>query len=131
MTAGDKGKPSMEKVRRRDFTAFDWIGVAMVGMKIPGFIGVAIASPFLLKMYKDFGTELPGLTKLCLSIWAPLLATLLTAAPFVAALVPAEMALTKRRMLLGISYAISVIFLILCIIALYLPVLNMVNAIVE
>ena len=110
---------------RADFTALDWIAVALT----IGAIAAIVAFPFTLapmlrKMLDDFGGVQPALTELTLTRWFPLALALLPTATLAAALL-GQSRLGVRRALVVAAFLLALATDAFLLIGMYLPIFEL------
>lgn len=113
-------------MHRRDLTALDRIGVALVAAAALVLFDLPLhVLPAFRGMFRDFGGSLPAVTTLVPSPWfAPALAV----APLglgLAAVVPPVLRLESRRRFIVAAFVADVAVIGFCIVGLYMPIFEM------
>lgn len=116
---------------REKLTALDRIAVALTGFET----ALLLAFPWLWgqrfhTMFAAFGAVLPGLTRLVLTGWFPLMLGALTATGPVLGSIPA-VPLAVRRWILTGAFVFGMAALALCLWGVYLPLLELAGEIKE
>ena len=106
-------------------TALDWIAVVLTGAVALNLLAFPLwISPSYGGMFQDFGSELPGLTRVVLQAWFPLVGLLLVAGVQAAGLL-GSMRLGKRRFLIVGAFVLGLAWTGLCWWGLYMPIFEL------
>jgi len=118
---GDVATPRETKVEG-ELTELDWFSVALttLGAMLCCLFALYIG-PRFQKLYEDFGSELPALTRLALMPWVPLLLGLIPALMVALALVVKTSLGVRRGLIVGAMF-LSLSASGLCLYGIYGPI---------
>jgi len=113
-----------------EFTVLDWLGCILVIFLILILFGWPIAAAVFSGMYEEMGASLPKLTIIVFKQWfSPLLGSF-TALFFALQWFGwVKSNLRRRRIWVALSFVMALIALIICVIALHLPLFRMARAV--
>jgi len=103
--------------RRHRFTT----GTAISAAIVAALFAVANVTPVFAKMFAEFGSNLPVLTRIVLLPWFPIALGVLPASVVIYTIVADEIDDARRRRLLVIASVFAALGWATCVVAMYLP----------
>lgn len=112
-------------------SALDWIGTVIAGFAVVALLVFpVVVAPTFESMFRDFGGEVPGLTRMVLSTgFAPALALLPLACLVTAFGFRRTAAIRERRTLIAFAFLLSLTAKTLCVVGLCLPIFELADTI--
>ena len=118
-----------ESEPKNEFTVLDWIGCVFAAVQTLVLFSFSTVAAAFSEMLADFGGELPTLTTIVVTPWfAPLLGAFSVCIFALQWLEWAKHHLKRRRMIVAVSFAFSLISCCICVYGLYLPIFKMARA---
>jgi hypothetical protein len=115
------GDAELSRRPREPLTAFDWIGVLASSMTVLVLLALPLWARAWERTFREFGSELPLLTRLVLSWWFPPLLGLCAVLAIGQGLRPRQR-IGLRRMWIAGAFAIGAFAIGVCLVGLYLPI---------
>ena len=110
-------------------TALDWIGVALAGTALLGLlVAPRLAGPAFTSMFEDLGATLPLLTRMAIAWW-PFAALALAPLALLLVALLRRTPVRRARLLVTLSFVLSMGFLALLAYGLYAPVFDLAGAV--
>lgn len=115
---------------RSTLTALDWIAAGVAWLLTTVLVLFAVVyAPSFRGMFADFGGELPWLTKLALTPWPALAASVVAAGAVVGGVALGRVAAGGRRALIVAGFFIALGGLGVCVAGVYLPIVEIAGAV--
>ena len=110
------------------FATFDWIAAIAAALEASALFVFPLVGRSFAAIFRDFGGELPSLTKLAISLWFPLLLAALVGAAIAIGAHTKTSAPVRRGMLVG-AWVTGGLALGACVVGLYWPIFAIAGAI--
>jgi hypothetical protein len=121
--------PQPDRESRQALTSLDWIAVGIIALVATGLMATPwVSTPAFMAMFQDFGSTLPGITKLVAQTWFPLLG-ILGAGALVVTGVTGRRHLWLRRFLFVAAFFLAVGFMAFYILGMYAPIFELASAV--